>query len=160
MKTQRTYPRFKGCEPASQTSSRTKSANRKTGSKHEEVLCKRLWSKGLRYHRNHRGLPGTPDIVFTQAGLAIFCDGDFWHGRDWEDRRAKLVNGRNATYWIAKLERNRERATEVNQQLRAAGWTVLRLWETDILKDPEGTADLVKSELTRLRRERESTSGR
>ncbi len=150
----RTYPRFEGCEPASATSSRTKTSNRKAGTKHEDLLRKRLWSIGLRYRRNHKDLPGVPDIVFTRERLAIFCDGDFWHGRNWQERRAKLAKGRNSTYWIAKIERNIARATEVNRELRAAGWTVLRLWETDTLKDLTGTARRVEGTVMKLRRKR------
>jgi len=85
-------------------------------------------------------LPGKPDVVFPRARLAVFCDGDFWHGRDWESRLEKLQRGSNSTYWVAKIQANIERDLRHGQALRQLGWQVLRLWEKDILGDPEGTS--------------------
>jgi DNA mismatch endonuclease (patch repair protein) len=72
--------------------------------------------------------------------VAIFCDGDFWHGRDWESRRQKLSRGTNADYWLAKIQRNMERDQQNTASLQAMGWTVLRLWESEIQADPHGLA--------------------
>jgi len=129
-------PSFIGLHPASAQSSRTKRGNRSTGARHEEVLRRALWCCGLRYRKNVRSLPGKPDIVFRSARIAVFCDGDFWHGRHWARLQQHLSTGANAPYWTAKIARNRERDQEVTSKLQGLGWRVVRLWETDILADP------------------------
>jgi DNA mismatch endonuclease (patch repair protein) len=85
-------------------------------------------------------LPGCPDIVFTRPKLAIFCDGDFWHGKDWKVRRRKLGRGTNSDYWLAKIKRNIERDRKTTRQLQEMGWKVMRFWESQILADPSGVA--------------------
>lgn len=95
-----------------------------------------LHAYGLRYRVNFRPLPTlrrTADIVFTRHRMAIFLDGCFWHGCP---QHATLPK-RNADYWTPKLERNVERDRDTNEQLRAAGWTVLRYWEHE---DPSKVA--------------------
>jgi DNA mismatch endonuclease (patch repair protein) len=140
MKERMKTPSFNGRTPASIASSRAKSRNRSTGARHEKLLCRALWEQGLRYRKNVRTLPGKPDVVFSRARVAVFCDGDFWHGRHWKRLQGHLAEGANATYWIAKIARNRERDQEITTQLKAQGWRVLRLWETDILADPSRAA--------------------
>jgi DNA mismatch endonuclease (patch repair protein) len=81
--------------------------------------------------------------------IAIFCDGDFWHGRDLAKRLTKLERGHNATYWVSKVSRNVERDRRQAQALEAAGWVVLRFWETDILRRPGAAADKVVAALQR-----------
>ncbi len=92
----------------------------------ELILRKALWHKGYRYRKNVATLPGKPDIVFTKYKLAIFCDAEFWHGKDWETLRTKLEHGKNPTFWITKIEKNLERDNEIEQRLQYMGWTVLR----------------------------------
>ena len=104
--------------------------NRSKHTKPEILLRKALWARGLRYRLHAKDLPGKPDIVFRRAWVVVFCDGDFWHGRDWEQRRAKLADGANPDYWINKIASNRERAVHQSQELEAAGWLVLRFWES------------------------------
>jgi len=77
-------------------------------------------------------------LVFPQQKIAVFCDGDFWHGRRWILRRAKLAKGHNANYWIAKIEANIARDKRHAASLRRNGWRVIRLWEGDIRTDPIG----------------------
>lgn len=84
-----------------------------------------------------RKLPGKPDIVFPRQRLAVFCDGDFWHGRAWTKRKRKLMGGWNSSYWVTKIKSNIDRDKRQNAQLPHIGWTILRLWETDILTDTE-----------------------
>ena len=72
----------------------------------ETVLCVELRRKRLTFRRNVASLPGKPDIVFVRQRLAVFCDGDFWHGRKWNLRKEKLARGSNAEYWVAKIEAN------------------------------------------------------
>jgi DNA mismatch endonuclease (patch repair protein) len=118
---------------SSEAASRIKARVRKTDSRCERLLRSKLWGRGLRYRKNLASLPGCPDIVFQRARIAIFCDGDFWHGRDWNARRERLEGGSNGEYWIAKIERNIRRAVEVEELLRGLGWRVIRVWESDIL---------------------------
>jgi DNA mismatch endonuclease (patch repair protein) len=86
-------------------------------------------------------LPGKPDIVLPCQRIAIFSDGDFWHGRHWAERRRRLSKGANASYWIAKISRNINRGRRINQILRRLNWNVIRVWESDIICDPQGIAD-------------------
>jgi DNA mismatch endonuclease (patch repair protein) len=72
--------------------------------------------------------------------VVIFCNGDFWHGRNWSNLQDKLANGANSSYWLAKIATNRERDFRVTSELTASGWDVLRIWETDILSDIESIA--------------------
>lgn len=100
----------------------------------EIKLRKALWHKGYRYRKNYKKLPGSPDIAITKYQIAIFCDGEFFHGKDWEELRVKLENSNNSQFWINKIARNIDRDDEVNKQLNALGWTVLRFWGEDIKK--------------------------
>lgn len=128
-------PRYSSFKPASEAASRIKQRNRSRDTKAELLLRKELWRRGLRYRLHAPDLPGKPDIVFRSARVVVFCDGDFWHGRRWRQRRDKLGRGANALYWTAKIAANVDRDRRNNRALRAAGWTVVRLWETDILRD-------------------------
>lgn len=103
----------------------------------ELALRKALWARGYRYRKNYRLLPGSPDIVLIKYRIAIFCDGEFFHGKDWEEQKKRLLKGSNAGYWIKKIERNMERDTEKDQMLRFAGWTVIHFWGKEILEDPD-----------------------
>lgn len=107
----------------------------------EIMLRKALWSKGYRYRKNYKKLPGNPDIVLTKYKIAIFCDGEFFHGKNWEVLRPRLANSHNSEYWISKISRNRERDDEINKQLLFQGWTVIRFWGNDIRKH---TDDCIK----------------
>ncbi|MGB8451781.1 MAG: very short patch repair endonuclease [Anaerocolumna sp.] len=100
----------------------------------ELKLRKALWHKGYRYRKNYKKLPGTPDIALTKYQIAIFCDSDFFHGKDWEVLKPRLERGKNSDFWIRKITRNRERDDEVNKKLLFIGWTVIRFWGEDILK--------------------------
>src|SRR6201991_1052779 len=121
-------PRYSSFKPASESASRIKRRNRARDTKAEVLLRKELWRCGLRYRLHAPDLPGKPDIVFRSARLVVFCDGDFWHGRRWKQRRDRLDRGANAPYWTAKIAANMERDRRNNHTLRATGWTVIRLW--------------------------------
>ena len=101
---------------------------------------KALWHRGLRFRKNSK-VYGHPDIAIKKYRIAIFCDGDFWHGYDWENREKNIKTNRD--YWIPKIERNIEKDTEVNFVLRNMGWTVIRVWEHEIRKDLPDTADMI-----------------
>lgn len=144
-------PRYTHFTPASERASLTLSRTRMKDTKCEVLLRRTLWHKGYRFRKHHADAPGTPDIAFPSPKLAVFCDGDFWHGRDWEERRRKLQAGSNPGYWVPKIQRNRLRDREINAALEDAGWTVLRFWETDIMEDPERVAECIVGQLIQLR---------
>lgn len=100
--------------------------------KAETILAKRLWHEGYRYRRNYKMLPGSPDIALTTYRVAIFVDGEFWHGENWEERKAKLKHNRE--YWIEKIEENMARDKRVDTQLQEMGWTTIHFWEKQVLK--------------------------
>ena len=117
----------------------------------EVLLRKALWNKGIKYRKNCRYLPGKPDIVITRYKIAIFCDGEFFHGKDWEVLRPRLEKGNNSEYWISKISRNRERDDEVNKQLLYQGWTVIRFWGSDIKKHTEDCVRVVEETIFDLK---------
>lgn len=110
----------------------------------ELVLRRKLWDKGYRYRKNYDKLPGKPDIVLTKYKIAIFCDGEFFHGKDWEVLKPRLEKGDNGEYWINKISRNRQRDDEINKRLLFEGWTVIRFWGKDIKKDTEECVQVVE----------------
>lgn len=103
----------------------------------EVLLRKALWHKGYRYRKNYKKLEGKPDIVLTKYKIAIFCDGEFFHGKDWEKLRERLKRGDNVEFWIKKIARNMEHDNDINKRLEFEGWTVLRFWGNDIKRNPE-----------------------
>ncbi len=115
------------------------------------LLRSEIWRLGLRFRKNVRSLPGKPDLVFPAARVAVFCDGDFWHGRNWRALRRKLQRSANAAYWIAKIKSNRQRDIRNTKLLEKDGWYVIRLWESDIKQDPHSVAVYVKRVVTSQR---------
>ena len=101
----------------------------------EIILRKALWKRGYRYRKHYKSIPGTPDIALTRYKIAIFCDGEFFHGKDWEVLRPRLEKSNNSEFWISKISRNRERDDEINKKLLYMGGTVIRFWGSDIKKD-------------------------
>ena len=112
--------------------------------KPEELVRKYLFSQGFRYRKNDARLPGKPDIVLTKYKIAIFCDGEFFHGKDWEVLKPKLENSNNSEYWISKISRNKERDDEVNKKLLFMGWTVIRFWGNDIKKHTDECVKVIE----------------
>lgn len=110
----------------------------------EVKLRKALWGKGYRYRKNVKELPGTPDIVLTKYKIAVFCDSEFFHGKDWEVLKPQLERGNNAQFWIEKITRTKERDDEANKRLLYLGWTVIRFWGKDILKDVETCVKVIE----------------
>ena len=110
----------------------------------ELALRRELWRQGYRYRKNYKGLPGTPDIVLTKYKIAIFCDGELFHGKDWEVLRPRLLKGNNADFWVKKIERNMERDRENDKKLLFLGWTIIRFWGNDILKNPKQCVRVVE----------------
>lgn len=110
----------------------------------ELLLRKALWNKGYRYRKNHKALPGKPDIVLTKYKIAIFCDSEFFHGKDWKIKKEKLKKSSSSTYWISKIERNMERDKENDQQLLFQGWTVIHFWGNDIKKHLDDCINVIE----------------
>ena len=110
----------------------------------ERIFRKALWREGIRYRKNYDKLPGKPNIAITKYKIAIFCDGEFFHGKDWEQLQIKLKNSNNSDYWIKKIQRNINRDYEVEQAIRAKGWIVLRFWGKDIKHDVNMCVKTVK----------------
>lgn len=122
-----------------ETTYRIMSAIRSKGTTPERILAKSIWKCGLRY-RKHYAISGKPDFVFVKARIAVFCDGDFWHGNNWRIRGLKSLEDELASYsdfWVSKIRRNMERDQHVNEKLREDGWLVLRFWESDIRESVE-----------------------
>ena len=133
-------PSFAGLKPASQAASLAKRMNRAADTIHEKLLRSALWRRGLRFRKNRADLPGKPDIVFAGARVAVFCDGDFWHGRNWPRLSEQLQKRANATYWCQKIRANMLRDRHTTRLLRKQGWYVIRLWEGDIRAEPNRAA--------------------
>lgn len=100
------------------------------GSKIEILMAKKLWNLGLRYRKNYKKVLGKPDFVFISAKIAIFCDSEFWHGKDWDFKKNEIKS--NQDFWYKKIEQNIKRDTFVNEELTKKGWTVLRFWGKEI----------------------------
>lgn len=116
----------------------------------EVQLRKALWKAGFRYRKNYKTLPGTPDIALTKCRIAIFCDSEFWHGKDWDVLKPRLAKGSNSDFWIKKISRNRERDIEVNKSLLFMNWTVIRFWGKDILKDTDTCIQIIRETIDDL----------
>lgn len=110
----------------------------------ELELRKALWHKGYRYRKNYKALPGSPDIVLTKYRIAVFCDSEFFHGKDWDKLKARLEKGEKGDYWIKKITRNMERDEDVNKQLMFRGWTVLRFWGDEIKKNTDECVKVIE----------------
>lgn len=110
-----------------------------------EILLRRaLRANGIGYRKNYDKLPGRPDIVLTKYKIAIFCDGEFFHGKDWEVLKPRLEKSNNSEFWISKISRNRERDDEINKKLLFLGWTVIRFWGDDIKKNTDECIRVIK----------------
>lgn len=107
----------------------------------EILLRKELYRLGLRYRVDYGKIPGRPDIAFVGKRIAVFCDSEFWHGRNWEEKKLKIKANRD--YWIPKIERNIARDVKTNVLLEELGWTVLRFWDVDIKKDLQKVINII-----------------
>lgn len=113
----------------------------------ELKLRKALWKKGYRYRKNYNKLPGKPDIVLTKYRIAIFCDSEFFHGKDWEKLKLQLEKGKNSEFWINKISKNIERDEKIEKELNFMGWTVLRFWGKDINKNVDECVKAVEKKI-------------
>lgn len=128
-------PRFHG--EVSEKSHKNMSRIKGKDTSIELALRKALWAKEYRFRKNYKGLPGSPDIAITKYKIAVFCDSEFFHGKDWDVLKERLEKGKNSGYWIRKIQRNMERDQEKDKMLRFEGWTVIHFWGKDILKNTD-----------------------
>ena len=117
----------------------------------ELILRKELWKRGLRYRKNVKNVFGHPDIAFVGKKVAVFCDGEFWHGYDWENRKNDIKSRQD--FWIPKIERNIQRDIEVTSVLKADGWIVLRFWGKEIKRNVCKCADSIETAVKNNKRE-------
>ena len=108
----------------------------------EVMLRRELWSRGLRYQKNSKKVFGKPDIVFIGKKVAVFCDSEFWHGYDWDNKKKEFKSHQD--FWIPKIERNIVRDKQVSEKLTGMGWTVLRFWGDDIKNNLQACADVIE----------------
>ena len=114
--------------------------------KPEMLLRRSLWQAGMRYRVNYRRLPGKPDIVFTRTKIAIFVDGDFWHGHNWAVRGLNSLDeelSKYSDFWKTKIRGNIARDATINEELSNAGWKVIRIWESDLYKNVDQYRDAI-----------------
>lgn len=124
-----------------EVSKRMKSMSHKK-SKVESILAKALWHRGYRYRLNYKELPGSPDIAITKYKIAIFVDGEFWHGKDFEERKSKLKN--NKDYWIEKIEENINRDIRNDKLLKQQDWIAIHFWSKDVIKYTDYCVDEIE----------------
>lgn len=123
-----------------ETTYRIMSRVRSKDTKPELIVRRQLWARGYRYRLHRRDLPGRPDLAFVSLRIAVFIDGDMWHGNAWKVREKPSLASlfpTNTEWWVSKIERNMERDRQVTADLEAAGWTVARFWESEVLADAE-----------------------
>lgn len=135
-------PRFYG--EVSEERHKIMSRIRGKDTKPELILRKYLWNKGLRYRKNYKELPGKPDIAITKYKVAVFCDSEFFHGKDWDKQRSKVEKGSNSDYWVKKITRNIERDKQKDKELHDLGWTVIHFWSKDIEKETDKCYQIIK----------------
>jgi len=124
------------------------SAVKSKNTRPELALRRALFSRGLRYRVNVKSLPGKPDIVFTRAKIAVFCDGDFWHGHNWALRGLTSLDEElehYSSFWRIKILGNVARDKENTNLLQASGWTVIRLWESEIKANVTECAEKIEN---------------
>ena len=126
--------------------SRTMSRIKSKDTSIEVTLRKALWHSGIRYRKNYAKLPGAPDIAITKHQIAIFCDGEFWHGKDWDVKKDKVHH--NHAYWVEKIERNIIRDVKTDRLLYQMGWTVMHFWGEEIRLRLDACVAEVKSVIT------------
>ena len=128
-------PRFNEASGFYTTQKRSKIMSKIRGknTKPELLFRKALWKKNVRYRIDSKKLPGKPDVSIKKYNLAIFIDGEFWHGYQWDETKEVIKS--NRSFWVPKIERNMQRDRQVNQELFEMGYTVFRFWSKEILTD-------------------------
>lgn len=131
-------------EKRSDIMSRIRSKNTRLETEFLKLVSSFLYPMGFRYRKHYAKVPGKPDIAFVSKKIAIFLDGDFWHGCPKCSRPPKS----NVDYWEQKIKRNRQRDKDVNKALKKIGWRVLRFWECEVKRDPDKVIKIIFSALS------------
>ena len=118
-------------------------AIKSTGTKEEVLLAKALWQLGYRYRKNNKNVFGKPDLTFKKYKIAIFVDGEFFHGKDWETEKDSIKS--NQEFWYKKIERNIQRDIEVNSYLKLQEWKVIRFWSKEVKKDLNSCINIIQN---------------
>ncbi|WP_423188413.1 very short patch repair endonuclease [Alkalibacterium sp. f15] len=145
--------KHRNLETTPEISKRMSNVRLKEG-KAETLLAKSLWHLGVRYRKNYKKLPGSPDIAITKYKIAIFIDGEFWHGKDWEYKKNRLK--KNKDYWVEKIEENMDRDKRNDELLIDKGWLPIHFWEKEVLKDTEYCISKIISFIENRRNDTES----
>lgn len=119
--------------------------------KAEKILARALWKLGFRYRKNYKKLPGSPDIAILKYHIAVFVDGEFWHGEDWEHRKEQLKS--NRSYWIEKIEENISRDKRNDMLLAEMGWTPIHFWEKEVNKELDVCVDKITTVIETRKRD-------
>ena len=118
-------------------------AIKSTATKEEVRLAKTLWHLGYRYRKNNNSVFGKPDLTFKKYKIAIFVDGEFFHGKDWETEKERIKSNRE--FWYKKIERNIQRDIEVSSYLKLQKWEVLRFWSKEVKKDLNSCINIIQN---------------
>ncbi len=150
-------PRFKEEQGFYTSEKRSRNMGKIKGknTKPELLLRKALWARGHRFRVENKQIEGKPDIVFLRKRVAIFVDGEFWHGYRWSEKKQKIRSNRR--FWIAKIERNMQRDREVTRELLENGWVVMRFWANEVKKNLDNTV-LKIEELLNVTEQKSSNS--
>ena len=120
-----------------------RSKNTKLETDFFKLVSSALYPKGIRYRKHYDKVPGKPDLAFISKKIAVFIDGDFWHGYKFKNRKERLPK----KYWINKIETNIARDRRINRELKNLGWRVVRIWEHDVKNDPFSAIQKIKNNL-------------
>ena len=126
------------------------SAIRNKDSQIEIKLRQALWHRGYRYRKNYSKLPGKPDIVLVKYKITIFCDSEYFHGKEWDSLQRKIERGNNSEFWLNKISNNIKHDQDINEKLDALGWTVLRFWGNDINKKTDECVQTIKDTIKNI----------
>src|SRR3954452_12490396 len=129
---------------------------RSRGTRPEKILASILRRRRLKYRSHCKAMPGSPDFIIPDHQVALFVDGDFWHGRQWKARGLACLSEQfqscaNRAYWTQKISRNIRRDVLVNGRLRRAGWSVLRFWESDLARNSKKCEEKLLRKLEKSR---------
>lgn len=146
---------------------RNMSAIRSGENRTEVALRRALYALGLRYRKYANRLPGRPDLVFRRSRVVVFVDGDYWHARELVEgtgtalrRRLRRLPEESRKYWLKKFRYRVGRDREVTELLRRDGWTVIRLWESDVRRDVDSAARRIATKINQGARRQAKKSGR
>jgi len=139
--------------------SKIMSSVRSEDTRPELLVRRRLWHRGYRYRKHYRKVEGNPDLAFPSVKLAVFIDGDFWHGNAWRVRGYDSLEDlfpSKTEWWVKKIRENMHRDDYVTETLKEDGWTVLRYWSSTIDQDVERVVDEIARTVDQLKANRAS----